>query len=80
MSLKFKFSKYKNITDMEVELSPFMLFGGENGIGKTHLMKLLKSMEQFLIEDVKKYFVSSPASNIFSKFSTIDLKKLMEKN
>ncbi|USJ20197.1 AAA family ATPase [Lactococcus formosensis] len=56
---------------MVVELSPFMIFGGENGIGKTQLMKLLKSMEQFLIEDVQRYLASTETSRVFSKYSSI---------
>lgn len=48
MTIKIGLHNFFGVELNEVELAPFMIFCGDNGSGKTHLVKILNSIDQFM--------------------------------
>ncbi|MFJ7950124.1 hypothetical protein ACIQZG_01210 [Lysinibacillus sp. NPDC096418] len=47
--MKIKLFNFFNIENSEIELSPIMIFCGDNGSGKTHLVKILTTINEFFL-------------------------------
>lgn len=48
MSVNIKIKKFRDYRDIDIELSNFLIFCGDNGNGKTQLVKLLDGIDSFI--------------------------------
>lgn len=48
-TMRFEIHKFFDLNDFKIELKPIMVFCGDNGTGKTHLIKLLSTVSSFIL-------------------------------
>ncbi|MFJ7698886.1 hypothetical protein [Lysinibacillus fusiformis] len=78
--MKVKLYDFFNVAKSEIILNPIMVICGDNGTGKTHLVKLLSSINESIMEG-KIFDVQKEEINEFKKFFDIDyIKDCITKN